>query len=388
MDAVFNWQFTPADISTTDYFHPSRAGQANLADLDLGGGLLARPRDASRSRSCARSAPRRRRRPTARSSTADRRRRLADTTAVTNGTTYDYAVWVARGGAHLDRGGRQRAPEQDRHLHRPADRRLRADRPLWNIGTVFHVTAATRRCWSSAAPTRPGRPARTSSASGTRPPARCSPRRPSTPAEPGRRARDADAAPGGQELHDLGVKESAGSPWSGGRACRPGCRRSSSSTTPRSATSSDLRLPGLRDNQTAPVRVAEDWSMTFGPPGTRRRRAPRPGQRAPGGAGRRAGRPHVDESDDAVRPDPGRAQGWRRPRRARTTARSSTRGTGTRLHRHRPRRTGRTYGYAVWVEAAASSRRARRAGDADRRHAGPGDGAAGEPRRPQSTSPG
>ena len=35
VNAVFGYQFTPGDVTTLDYFHPSPTGQARLAALDL-----------------------------------------------------------------------------------------------------------------------------------------------------------------------------------------------------------------------------------------------------------------------------------------------------------------------------------------------------------------
>lgn len=37
-DAVFNYQFTKNDVSTVDYFHPSKTGQKNLADVTWSSG--------------------------------------------------------------------------------------------------------------------------------------------------------------------------------------------------------------------------------------------------------------------------------------------------------------------------------------------------------------
>ncbi len=37
-DAVFNFRFTASDVSTVDYFHPSAAGQRNLAGITWGAG--------------------------------------------------------------------------------------------------------------------------------------------------------------------------------------------------------------------------------------------------------------------------------------------------------------------------------------------------------------
>ncbi|HTX47060.1 MAG TPA: beta-propeller fold lactonase family protein, partial [Solirubrobacteraceae bacterium] len=38
-DAVFNWEFSPYDINTTDYFHPSLQGQADLAQVTYQSGF-------------------------------------------------------------------------------------------------------------------------------------------------------------------------------------------------------------------------------------------------------------------------------------------------------------------------------------------------------------
>lgn len=40
-NAAFNFQFAKTDVSTLDYFHPSKTGQANLATVTWGSGLYA-----------------------------------------------------------------------------------------------------------------------------------------------------------------------------------------------------------------------------------------------------------------------------------------------------------------------------------------------------------
>src|SRR5581483_3608866 len=61
----------------------------------------------------------------------------------------------------------------------------------------------------------------------------------------------------------LGVKEAAGSPWSGGRVLTglPSYVVVDDSAFTQGST---FAYPSQRDNQTAPIKSAEDWAMTFG----------------------------------------------------------------------------------------------------------------------------
>ena len=182
---------------------------------------------------------------------------------------------------------------------------------VYNIGVVFHVTA-DKALPGSAASTRPGSTARQPDRRlRRRRRARCSHRRSDARLADGdarRTARPARRA----SATSLGVKEAAGSPWSGARvADRPAViprprRHRLQQRPPRSAIPTSATTRRRRSS------VAEDWTMTFGAV-SGRPLAPGPGHEPPG---------RVSATRGST--SPGRTR-RRRSTRSRSSARSAAR---------------------------------------------------------------
>ena len=203
----------------------------------------------------------------------------------------------------------------------------------YNLGTVFHVTQDKAllklgRAYKAGSTRR-----RTRSASATATTGRsCRVDRRARGARPRTLATPLVLTAG--KRYVIGIKEAAGSPWSGARALTglPAFLVIDDTAYNVSAT---FGYPDLRDNQSAPIRVADDWTMAFG---RRRRRlaaAPDPVTDLQATAGRRAGRPRVDEPDDA------RSTGCRSSARRAPPDRPDRR--HARLHRHGRRRRHRAH---------------------------------------------
>jgi lysophospholipase L1-like esterase len=265
MNAVFNWQFTAADISTQDYFHPSQLGQAHLADLTWAAGywpdLTTQQIQIVRKTGSPPTGP------------ADGTvvyngpaNAFADTTAV-NGTTYYYGAYVSRGG-QTSAGAfvNSRPSTVVVYTEQPSGDHARND-ALWNIGTVFHVTQ-DKTLLELGRAYAPGSTA--SNQIGVWDPTTGVLLASATvnPLDPVA-ALTAPLLLQAGKSYVISVKESTGSPWTGapGRLLTglPAFLVLDDTSYNNSATFS---YPGLRDNQPPPIRATEDWTMAFGPPGS------------------------------------------------------------------------------------------------------------------------
>ena len=251
---LFNGQFTASDFATTDFFHPSRAGPgaAGRRTWAAASGPTSRPR---RSSSSARPAARPQVRPTASPSSGHGH---GGRHRPTNGTAYEYGVWVERGGrlSAPVRGTASPSEFVNYSVTPTATSRTRPPASTWassstspgevllSLGRVYKLgsTAANKiGIWEDATHAARLR--------GVQPP------NPvvglSTPL----------ALQAGKR-YVFGIQEAVGTPWSGGRPSA-GCRPSSWSTTP-STTAPGLLLPGSARRPDSAHQARRGLDDTFG----------------------------------------------------------------------------------------------------------------------------
>jgi lysophospholipase L1-like esterase len=264
-NALFNWQFTPAEISTQDFFHPSRAGQATMADLEWAAGFW--PDLANQQVQIVRKVGSAPTGPTDGTVVYTGTSNTFSDTTVTNDTTYYYAAYVTRGGRSSTSALVSTRPSTVvAYTVQPTGDYTMTD-VLWNVGTVFHVTQdkvllELGRAYAPGS-TASNKVGLWDAATGVLlASATVDPLNPVA-------ALASPVTLQAGKTYVISVKEAAGSPWTGapGRVPTglPPFLAIDDSAYNNSATFS---FPALRDNQSAPVRVTEDWTMAFGPPGS------------------------------------------------------------------------------------------------------------------------
>ena len=264
LNAAFDEQFTAADYTLSDYFHPSRSGQAKLAADEWNSGFW--PDSATTQITVVRKVGAAPTGPADGTVVYTGAGNTAVDNAVTNGTVYQYGVWLSRGGVLSTPVLGTAVPSTVVSYTTQPNGDFSRTTAGFTIGAVFHVTTAK-------ALVKLGRVYASGSSGGNRIGvwedgtgvllASAS----LTPLNPVAALATPLALVAGKK-YVIGVQETAGSPWSSGRLISglPAFLVVDDSAY---ASGTALSYPSGRDNQTtAPIALAEDWTMTFAPPGT------------------------------------------------------------------------------------------------------------------------